>query len=428
MEIMQNDDDSALNESPPHGEGPRTDVTSGATVQGEKALLLHAKLARRVERGHLWVFSNEVRAEQGDPEPGDEVAVYDHRRRIVGMALYSRSSLIRGRIYSRRRGQPCDAALIGERLRQALAYRRALGALPHSYRLLNSEADGLPGAVVDVFGDHVVIQISTAGIDRRRADLLAAVRELLSPACVIERGDSPFAALEGLSGEKRVAFGEPTTPTRIEENGVVVLADLMEGQKTGYYLDQVRNRALARPLLAGRRVLDLFCYVGAWSLMAGEAGASSVLGVDSSARALELAEAARELNPGARDRVAFQKADVFARLRELAGGGERFDAVILDPPPLARSKRDVRDALRGYRELNLRAMQILNPGGLLVTCCCSHAVGEEEFAQVVSMAAKDARADCTVLHRPTQPPDHPIHLQTPETAYLKTLILVRREF
>jgi 23S rRNA (cytosine1962-C5)-methyltransferase len=417
--ILESHDDQSL---------PNQAQPAEAAPAGEKRLHLHAKLARRVERGHLWVFSNEVRAEEGDPEPGDEVAIYDHRHRFAGMGLYSRSSLIRARIYSRRRGQLCDATLIAGRLRQALEYRRAFGLPAHSYRLLNSEADGLPGAVVDVYGDHAVIQITTAGMERRRADLIEAVRTLLSPACVIERSDAPIRALEGLTETKGVLLGEPRIPCRVEENGVVVLADLLEGQKTGYYLDQVRNRALARPLLAGRRVLDLFCYVGAWSYLAAAAGAASALGIDSSARALELAASALALNPGAQGRVAFEKADVFARLRELAAAGERFDAVILDPPPLAKSKRDVENARRGYRELNLRAMQLLGPGGLLVTCCCSHAVGEEDFAQAVAMAAKDARADFSVLERPAQPVDHPVHLLTPETAYLKTLFLVKRDF
>jgi 23S rRNA (cytosine1962-C5)-methyltransferase len=281
---------------------------------------------------------------------------------------------------------------------------------------------------VDVFGDHAVIQITTFGMDRRREALVAAIRELLAPACVIERSDLPVRALEGLAETKGVLFGEPRLPCRVEEDGAVMLADLLEGQKTGYYLDQTANRALFKRLAAGRGVLDLFCYVGAWSLTALAGGADSALAIDSSAPALKLAEAALPMNPAAQGRVVFEKADVFARVRALTAEARRFDAVVLDPPPLARGKRDAREALKAYRELNHRAMLLLAPGGLLVTCCCSHAIDEEEFVQVVGMAARDARCDLTLVARPTQPIDHPVHLQTPETHYLKTLFLAKRDW
>lgn len=397
----------------------------------EKRLLLHPKLARRVTRGHLWVFSNEVASEEGDPLPGDEVAIYDHRRRLVGMGLYSRSSLIRARIYSRRRGQICDAELIALRLRQALDYRRAVAGgapLPQSHRLLNSESDGLPGAIVDVFGDCATIQIGTAGMEARRDALVAAVRELINPASIVERSDTPVRALEGLQEVRATVFGEPPSTARIEEDGAVMFADLMEGQKTGYYLDQIRNRALAKPMMAGRSVLDLFCYAGAWSYTALAGGAESALAIDGSARALELAREALPHNPAAEGRIEFEKADIFTRLREMAASDRRFGAIILDPPPLAKNRRDADNALRGYRELNLRAMQLLEPGGLLATFCCSHVIGPGDFEKAVMMAAKGARCDFSVVARPCQPPDHPVHLLTPETSYLKSLFLMKREF
>lgn len=415
-------------EDEPLADDAREVALDDGTPPPPRRVILHAKLARRVTRGHLWVFSNEVFGEHGDPEPGDEVAVFDHRRRCVGMALYSRSSLIRARIYSRRKGELCDAAFIEKRLREALELRRALGPLPHAYRLANSEADGLPGAVVDVYGDHVVYQIGTFGMDRRREALIEAIARVVEPACVIERSDSPVRALEGLQPVNGVVRGEARRPLEVQEGAIRLLIDPLEGQKTGTYLDQAANRALARPLMAGRRVLDLFCHVGAWSFTAAAAGANEVLAIDNSAPALELARAAAALNPAAEGRVRFEKAELFERLRAMASSGEKYEVVILDPPPLARSKRDLRNALRGYRELNLRAMQLLAPGGLLVTCCCSHAVDEASFGHEVMMAARAARADLTIFSRPMQPVDHAVHLATPETHYLKTLMLLRRDW
>jgi 23S rRNA (cytosine1962-C5)-methyltransferase len=397
-------------------------------MAGEKSILLKRGVARRTERGHLWVFSNEVDSVSGDPQPGDAVKVFSAKRKFLGMALYSKSSMIRGRIYSRAWEQDCDAAFVKARLADALKYRIAAGAFGHSCRLVHSEADGLPGLIVDVFGDHAVMQIGTYAMEIRRDAVIAALIEILAPKAIIEKSDAPYRAGEGLAERNEVVYGEPRVPCEIRENGAVILADLMGGQKTGYFLDQAQNRAFAVPFFRGARVLDLFCYVGAWSLVAAVNGAEETIGVDSSEKALALAAESVKINELDPARHAFLNADVFAHVRQLAEQKEKFDVVILDPPALAKSKKDVDHALSAYRELNLRAMRLLANDGLLVTCSCSHNVTEDDFRNMLILAAKDSHADFSILHRAWQSPDHPVHLQTPETSYLKAFFLKKRAF
>lgn len=392
------------------------------------SLRLKAKVGRRVERGHLWIFSNEVESISELPEAGGEVAVFSAKGRFIGMGLYSPSSLIRARIYSRAKDEPCDPEFIKKRLRQAREYRRAIGALGHSYRLVHSEADGLPGAIVDVFGDQVVLQISTLGMEVRRRWLVEAIAEILQPASLIERSETAARELEGLKPVSRVLQGTPADPARVEENGVVLFADLAGGQKTGYYLDQVRNRSLAIPFFHGRRVLDLFCYVGSWSVVAAVHGAASVLGVDSSERALELARRAAAANEAAREKCQFIRQDVFSFLRSETARKQKYGVVVVDPPPLAKSRKDLANALRAYRELNLRALQALDEDGVLITCSCSHHVSMSDLRETLIMAAKDSHTDFSIIHEAAQSPDHPVHLQTPETGYLKAIFLRRRDW
>ncbi len=384
-------------------------------------------VARRVQRGHLWVFSNEVaRLDPPKPPPGSEVCVMDHRGRVMGMALLSPSSLIRARIYSRRAGELCDADYITHALETALVRRRRFlfDPLPQSYRLVHSESDQLPGLMLDVFGDHAVMQITTAAMELRRVAIIDAITGVLAPRVLIEKSESPVRTLENLSPRNEVVFGTPDSPVRIEENGIIALADLVGGQKTGYYLDQVENRRRARRWFAGARVLDAFCYVGAWSLVAADAGAVSVMAVDSSQPALDMLEAARSINPTSKNcPMELVRADAFEHLRSLASQGVQFDAIVLDPPPLARSAKDKENALRAYRDLNRQGFKLLAPGGVLVTSCCSHAVSANDFGDAVARGAREAGADPIILDAPPQPADHPVHLHTLETGYIKTLVL-----
>lgn len=391
-------------------------------------LRLKPKIGRRVERGHLWVFSNEVDSISATPEAGAEVAVLDPKGNFLGMGLYSASSLIRARIYSRTLGETCDLAFIRKRIAQALDYRRECGAFGHSFRLIHSEADGLPGVVIDVFGDHVVFQISTMAMELRRDAIIAAIIETLNPRAIIERSDMASRGLEGLIPRSVLVHGTPLEPCPIEENGTTILADLLHSQKTGYYLDQVRNRSLGIPFFKEKRVLDLFCYAGSWSIVAAVHGAASAVGIDSSAKAIELARqsaAANHLDP---ERCALIEEDVFSYLRGLVARKEKFGVVILDPPALAKSRKDAQSALRAYRELNLRAMQVLDDGGMLVSCSCSHHVSADDLRETLTLAAKDTRSDFSIVYQTAQSPDHPIHLQTPETGYLKTFFLRKRGF
>lgn len=408
-----------------------------------KTLTLLPKIGRRAERGHAWVFANEVAELIGNPQPGEEVVVRSAKGLFLGMALFSLSSLIRARIYSRVLDQPCDEAFLRERLGAAQAYRRRLygGALPPSYRLIHGEGDGLPGLVVDVFGvagqaPTVVIQLTTAGMEQRRDVLLSALRELLQPVAIVERSDVAVRELEGLAPRKEVAWGDLQTPWALEENGTRMLADLLNGQKTGYFLDQAGNRAWARQHMKGARVLDMFCYVGAWSMTAAGAGARKALGIDSSGPALALARQAAAALPAEVARPEFVEADAFTWLHQAADAAvsehDLYDVVIVDPPALAKSKKDAVKAFEAYRELNFRAMQLLAPDGLLIACSCSHHIAKADFRELLTLAARDAArvrlrgSEFTLEYEADQAPDHPIPLATPEAAYLKCCGIRRR--
>jgi 23S rRNA (cytosine1962-C5)-methyltransferase len=401
-------------------------------------LMVKAGEGRRVERGHLWVFANEVArmepacvpsagrdAAGADevPKGRDEVSVFSAKGRFLGNALVSPSALLRARIYSRR-AEPCDAAFIRRQLEHALEYRKRIGYLMHSYRLCYSEGDFLPGLIVDVYGDQAVVQITTGAMDARRALIVDALKEPLSPRCIYERSDVPTRALEHLPETKGALYGTLCSPAEIVEHGVTLLADLAEGQKTGFYLDQVENRARLLPFVKGRRVLDLFCYVGAWSLVSVAAGAQSAVGVDTSEPALALAGEAAKKNALAR-KCQFVREDASEFLKGAHKRRETFDCIVVDPPPLARRKQDAKNALRAYRDINLRALRVLAPGGILATASCSHHILSEDFLETVRLAARDVRAELRLLFVGGQSSDHPVHAATPETAYLKFFAFVR---
>ncbi|MCX7766587.1 MAG: class I SAM-dependent rRNA methyltransferase, partial [Candidatus Sumerlaeia bacterium] len=385
-------------------------------------LILKAGEGRRVERGHLWIFANEVAKleETGDK---DEVSVYSARGKFVGNALLSPSALIRARIYSRK-AEPCDAGFIQRQLKTALEYRQQIGYLHHSYRLCFSEGDFLPGLIVDVYGKQVVIQITTRAMNNRREIIVSALTQVLSPDCIYERSDVPLRELENLPQTTGLISGNLQSPAEIIENNVTLLADLAEGQKTGFFLDQVENRQRLLPLVKDRRVLDLFCYVGAWSLVSVSAGAASASGIDTSAAAIALARTSARRNLLA-NKCQFFEEDAIEFMKKTYEHGERFDFIVVDPPPLARRKKDVRNALKLYRDINFRAMRLLAPGGILATASCSHHISPEDFLQTLRLAARDARADLRLFYIGSQSPDHPVHLATPETAYLKFFAFFR---
>lgn len=382
-----------------------------------RRLTLKRGEARRVERGHLWVFSNEV--ERLDDGPRDEAAIYAADGRFLGSALLSPSALIRARVYSRQ-NEALDDALIRRRLATALDFRRRHHLAGSAYRLCFSEADWLPGLVVDIFGRWAVGQITTAGMDARRDAIISALRELLDLDGIYERSDVPSRRLENLPDAAGPLYGPP--PGIIEITGEEhYLADIAAGQKTGHFLDMRFNRQWLAARADGRRVLELCCYTGAFAIGAALCGASSVIAVDSSEPALVLAaEGARRA--GVEERCEFRRADAAAAAKALLADQRQFDLILVDPPPFARSKKDVKAALRAYRDLNMRAMRLLAPGAIFATATCSHHISRDEFLHALTLAARDAAADLRLIHEAGQAPDHPILLSTPESAYLKFFV------
>lgn len=377
---------------------------------------------RRVAQGHLWVFSNEIEGFDRGIPAGEDVVVLDSRGRLVGSGTFSPSSLIAVRLHARGRELPLGPEVIADRVGRAWAHRRAwLGGEAEACRAFYAEGDGLPGLVADRYGEHLSVQLLTAATDRRSEWVLDALEAVHRPRGIVLRNDSPARELEGLTREVRPGRGE--VPGRVEFglHGLVLAADLWEGQKTGFFFDQRENYRLLEPLARGARVLDAFCYSGAWGLHAARWGAARVTFADASEGALGLARANAERNGFAG--CSFLQADVGDHLRQVAGGGEPYDLVVLDPPAFAKSRSRVPEALRGYLNLNKWGLRCVRPGGYLVTCSCSHHVRPEVFVETVALAAREAGREVRVLGAGRQAPDHPWVPAMPETAYLKALLL-----
>jgi 23S rRNA (cytosine1962-C5)-methyltransferase len=378
---------------------------------------------RRAEGGHPWIYSNEVAMDAAAKTlaPGTIVTLRRGDGRPFGVAMFNPHTLIAARLLDRDAGRDIGKRFFVRRFERALRLRERLYDRPY-YRLVHAEADGLPGLVVDRFGAVLVVQTNAAGMDRLMPVILDALRTLLEPQAIVLRNDSPARTQEGLNLETRVAMGAIAGAVAVEENGTVFQADVLGGQKTGWFFDQRDNRAFIAGLAADARVLDLYCYSGGFAVAAACKGASSVLGIDRSEPALALAAEAARRN-GAADRVVFRRGDVFAEATALAAEGERFDIVIADPPAFARSKRDVPAALRGYRKLARLAAQLTAPGGFLFLASCSHNVGAAEFAEAVRRGLVDAGRGARILRSAGASPDHPVHPALPESAYLNALTL-----
>ncbi len=376
---------------------------------------------RRVRAGHLWIFSNEITDLEKDFEPGEIVDVIGHASGYLGRGYINPHSLIAVRLLTRGR-EAIDKDFFAARIRRALDFRRRLFPGEETYRVVFGESDGLPGLVIDKYADVLVVQISTLGMKALLDEILGALPEAgLEPKAIVLRSDTPMAALEGFEGETRLLAGEAPSPVRIEQDGLKFDVDVLEGQKTGFYLDQRENRRVTAGLLKGLRVLDCFCYSGAWSIYAAKAGAKSVKGIDSSERATEAATANAELN--AFDSVCrFETADVFERLAELAEEGKKFDCVILDPPALVKSKRNLKRGEAAYEKLNRMAMRLLKSDGFLISCSCSFHISREAFQRILSSAARKSRRTATVIEWRGQSRDHPELVAMPETSYLKCVI------
>lgn len=369
----------------------------------------------RIFHGHDWVYATEVQKSFGDPQPGAVITLKDFRDRPLGTAIYNPTSQIVARRISRRK-QDLDAEFFDRRLRRALVVREAMAFPEPVYRLVWSEADGLPGVIIDRYGDAFVLQTLTLAMDLRRDLIVASLVGIFGDITVIERNDSSIRKAEGLESRTGLLAGTWSGPITLTINGLNQEIDLMEGQKTGIYLDQLDNYAAVGQLARGKSVLDCFCNQGGFALHAARGGAASVLALDISASAVEATRANAARNGLA---VEAQEANVFDFLKEAETAERKFDLIILDPPSFTKSRKSVNDALRGYKEIHLRALKLLNPDGLLSTYCCSHHVSEREFHDVIADASVDAKRTLRVVASHTQRRDHPVILTLPETHYLK---------
>jgi 23S rRNA (cytosine1962-C5)-methyltransferase len=373
--------------------------------------------ADRIASGHPWVFASDV-SDNGGAQPGQAVRVVDPKGRAIGTAHFSSSSQIRLRLLDTRPIE-VDRGFFLQRLRRAAAHREFLGIAAEACRLAHSEADLLPGLIVDRYGDCLVVQLQSQGMESAGALIVSCLEELFSPRAIVARNDSPTRKLEQLAVEKKLLQGELPAELRVSMNGLSWSVDLLEGQKTGIYLDQRENYVAAGKLARGH-ALDCFTSTGGFALHMA-ARCQSVDAVDSSRNALTAARGNAEANQIAN--VSFREADVFDLLAGYAVSRRRFDTIVLDPPAFAKSRSAIEGAMRGYRDINTRALRLLNEGGILVSCSCSHHVSEAMLLEAIAEGALDAGRTLRILDRRTQSADHPILLTVPETHYLKCLIL-----
>lgn len=378
---------------------------------------VNRKGANRVASGHPWIFSSDV-TDRGTASPGDCVRTLDPGGRLVGTAHYSSTSQITLRFLSTR-AEVVDAAFLRARIEAAFRHRQAVVTDSDAYRLVFSEADQLPGLIIDRYGDYFVVQTLSQGMDRLLPEITACLRDLFAPKAIVARNDVAVRSRESLPQQIVVLEGEVPSRVGIRMNGLSLTADLLGGQKTGVFLDQRENYVAARRWGRGR-ALDCFTCTGGFALHLA-ASCESVEAIDSSSAALTVAEENRRANAIAN--VTFREANAFDILAGHDSAGRRFDTIVLDPPAFAKSRGHLDAAIRGYKEINLRALRLLGANGLLISCSCSHHVSEAELLGVVAEAALDAKRQIRVLERRVQSLDHPILLTVPETLYLKCLVL-----
>lgn len=383
---------------------------------------------KSLRRRHPWIFSGAIEKLDGKPGAGDTVDIRDSSGKMLARAAYSPKSQIRARVWTFDAAQEVDAAFFRQRVMRALALREALPAARHSnaLRLVHGESDGLPGLVVDRYADVLVAQFLAAGVERWREPILDALVELSGCSAVYERSDAETRKLEGLA--PRVGFARGDRAARrcpIIEYGLNFHVDVEEGQKTGFFLDQRENRQRVRALAAGREVLDGFSYTGGFAINALAGGARRVVAVESSKEAIQVAGENLAANPFGASQLEFVQADVFKHLRKLRDQGASFDLVVLDPPKFAPTAAQARNAARAYKDINLLALKLLRPGGLLATFSCSGGVDAALFQSIVAGAALDAGAEAKIVERFSAAADHPVALEFPEGDYLKGLLLLK---
>jgi 23S rRNA (cytosine1962-C5)-methyltransferase len=386
-------------------------------------VVLQPRRARPFYGRHPWVYAGAIARIEGEQADGDVVELFSHTGNFVARGLYNGRSKIRVRLFVWDAGTPIDGLFFRSRIEEAVQLRRALGldGEGRACRLVFSEGDGLSGCTVDRYDRWLAVQFTSLGLAQRRELLIQPLVELLQPKGIYQRTERGIGQLEGLEAHDGLIWGEaPPGAIEIEEDGVRFLVNLTEGQKTGFYLDQRDNRQAAARLSRGRRMLDAFCYTGGFGLHAARAGAASVLGIDQSEAALQLARDNARLN--GLSNLTFIHGDVFEELGALAAKGERFGIVVLDPPKFARARNAVEEALRGYRRLQTLALRLLEPGGFLVTCCCSGLITMAMLEDLLAQLAAEEKRTVQVLERRGPTPDHPVSVSCLESHYLKCLI------
>jgi len=398
-------------------------------IQPTATLVLKPGREKPVVNRHPWIFSGSIRQiVDGEPQPGDWVTITAHDGRFLARAYYNPHSQITARILTWNPEETPDAEFWRTRLKRAQRLRSLLELQPqtNAYRLVNGEADGLPGLIVDKYGDYLVLQALTLGIEVRKGQLVELAAELFQPKGIIERSDVSVRKKEGLDPARGLLWGQgPPEPLIVSENGHRFEVDLLQGHKTGLYLDQRENRrSVCQPnLVDGREILNVFAYTGGFGVYAAVNGSAQITNIDDSAAVLEVARRNAELNASERQyQVSYLVGDAFSLLRTYRDKGQSFDMIILDPPKFAHSKRDVEAACRGYKDLNWLAFRLLRPDGLLATFSCSGRVSADLFQKVVFSAAVDAGRQVQILQHLSQAADHPISLTFPESAYLKGLL------
>jgi 23S rRNA (cytosine1962-C5)-methyltransferase len=385
-------------------------------IVAEASVVISSRGSERLRSGHPWVYRSDVRSAQA--EPGAVVRVTDERGRYNGRAFYSDKSQIAVRLLTHRNA-PVGPDFFAERLRRAASFRQTVVENTEAYRLVYGEADQLPSIIVDRYSDYFVLQTLSQGSEKQKALIVELLVELFSPKGILERNDPKVRLLEGLEQRVGVLHGEVPAEILAKENGITFVYDLAHGQKTGAFLDQRENHWAARRYASGE-VLDCFSYQGGFALtVAGNC--QHVEGIDMGTTAVEVARRNQQLN--SIGNLTFREGNTFDLLKEYDEVGRRFQMVILDPPAFAKNRDSLAAAQRGYKEINLRALKILESGGYLITCSCSYHLSEALFLQLVAEAANDARRTVSIVERRTQAQDHPILLTMPETHYLKCLII-----
>jgi 23S rRNA (cytosine1962-C5)-methyltransferase len=382
---------------------------------------LNKKISPRVVNGHPWIFNNEVREIAGDANAGDIVDVFTHDKKFIGKGYYNPKSQIVVRLLTRGKETEINEDFFYNRILEAWNYRQRLGYTSNC-RLVFGEADDLPQLIIDKFNDYFVIQTMALGIDVWKPAIVRALEKIFQPKGIYERNDVPVRELEGLPQHKGFLSAPFDTLIEIEENGLRFKVDLDKGQKTGYFLDQQDNRRAIKHVVQGAEVLGVFTYTGTFEIHAAHYGAKSVLGLDISANAVEQANNNAQLN-GYQDICKFEVANAFDVLKSWTREGRQYDVVMLDPPSFTKSREHIQKAIAGYKEINLRGMKLVRPGGFLITSSCTNLIAPDLFADIMQMAAKDARRRLRQVCFQAQSADHPIMRELENTHYLKFMIM-----